>query len=494
MVWRMLHCLVVVLSAIWIVLSPATANAEWLTRLVLTGERASAKAALQASPVERLTRAIRASAPGRSVPLLGATVSQEGHWTFVNATGEAMTASGPDEIRRIIPLLTGGFAGKPGMILADDVLLQHAERVKLLPPLSDLSVLVRNDVYPLARRSDRLLAEVRPAVLVPAVDRKAFGLTLDQLARPLARADVRILALTIDGPETLPRRPPTDGDGKPAIDAIDPYKLPAALSALSGQTAVVVGRQDGALLSFRLPSGGERTVLVDDLVGAAARHDVNLVILHATAARQPGTRNWLWQRIEVSGLEQARERPTFADFLDALAGGDRAAPLEVTAVEQTNGRVRLTVARSPGAGGGVGDYLAELAPEITGRVVSVRADAYVMSTARKDELARRLVPGIPADLQLLYVAGLVAGLLGAAVAWRWWTRLWPPEQPTDYASSVGYQLARGARLALFLLLFLPLAGVPAALWQIARQAWEVMTLTARFFSNLTQRRSESQPG
>ena len=34
--------------------------------------------------------------------------------------------------------------------------------------------------------------------------------------------------------------------------------------------------------------------------------------------RQPGGRNWLWQRIAVGGLDDALKRATLGDFLDAL--------------------------------------------------------------------------------------------------------------------------------------------------------------------------------
>ena len=33
-------------------------------------------------------------------------------------------------------------------------------------------------------------------------------------------------------------------------------------------------------------------------------------------------RNWLWQKVEVKGLEQAMRHARFADFLDALGGAN----------------------------------------------------------------------------------------------------------------------------------------------------------------------------
>ncbi|HMS77966.1 MAG TPA: MFS transporter, partial [Burkholderiaceae bacterium] len=45
---------------------------------------------------------------------------------------------------------------------------------------------------------------------------------------------------------------------------------------------------------------------------------VALVLLQSDKALQPGGRNWLWQTQEVKGLDDALNRSTLADFLDAL--------------------------------------------------------------------------------------------------------------------------------------------------------------------------------
>ena len=60
---------------------------------------------------------------------------------------------------------------------------------------------------------------------------------------------------------------------------------------------------------------------VRDLLAAADAADVNLIILESSSTpRQPGGRNWLWQRIEVKGLEEGLQRPRLADVLNAVGG------------------------------------------------------------------------------------------------------------------------------------------------------------------------------
>ncbi|MFZ4808938.1 MAG: hypothetical protein ACOYLQ_16920 [Hyphomicrobiaceae bacterium] len=463
----------------WLVLllavAPAPAGADWLTRILAASERAGGKAAIiGAGALDRLARHIKTAAAGKSGPVLGAAVSHEGHWTFVNAAGERLTAGNADEMRRIIPVLTGaGGEVKPTLVLSEDSIFRHREHLGALPPSSGLAVLVGTEAYPLVRRGEALFAEARPGVLIETTGRAAFEEAAYQLARPLQRSEVRILSLAVDGPQTLPRLPALGADGRPLTDLIDPYRLPAALSVMTGQTAVVIGRVEGTLLNFRLPAGGERSLLLADLTAAAARHDVNLIVLQAPAARQPGTRTWLWQRVEVKGLEQARDRSTLADFVDALAGSDRAAPMTVGAAAHDSGRTRLTL-RQPDAGSGVGSLVADLTAEVTGRIVSAGADAYLVSADRQTELQQRLVPGIPAGLQYGYVGLLVAGLIGLPAARRWWLRLWPPEQRADYAGAAGYQAARIVKLLVFVLAFLPLVGLPAAVWHTVRQTADLL--------------------
>ena len=74
---------------------------------------------------------------------------------------------------------------------------------------------------------------------------------------------------------------------------------------------------------------------------------------------------------------------------------------------------------------------------------------------------------------------MILGLVAWPVAWRWWTRLWPAEERTQYESATGYMLARGARLLLYLLVFTPLAGIPAFAWLCLLQLWNMLTWPVR---------------
>jgi hypothetical protein len=91
-------------------------------------------------------------------------------------------------------------------------------------------------------------------------------------------------------------------------------------------------------------------------------------------------------------------------------------------------------------------------------------------TARQQELAARLVPGIPAMAQVLYLVGLILALPGLAVLRHWWAGVWPPEARGDYGGGLGWLAARAVRGAAFVVLFMPLLGLSATLWQLATLA------------------------
>ena len=99
---------------------------------------------------------------------------------------------------------------------------------------------------------------------------------------------MRVLALRPGGPDSLKTVPRYDAATKGAmVDEIDPASLGRGLSSLGGQTAVLSGRVEAGQLFYRPSSGAERQIPLDEIERAAARADVNLVILQSTVASQP---------------------------------------------------------------------------------------------------------------------------------------------------------------------------------------------------------------
>ncbi len=336
-----------------------------------------------------------------------------------------------------------------------------------------------------ADASGALLAEVRPHLRVSLDEAGLFDEGIAQLERPLSRASIRTLALEPGGPAALSSTPRLEPGTKAAlVDRIDPAELSSALRSVRGQTVLITGRVEDNLLRFRPESGPEQSLKIVDVIAAAKDADVNLVLLHAPVPRQPGGRNWLWQRIAVDGLDDALKRATFGDFLDAL-GANRGA-FRITVARDGDGRVLLHAApeglTSAPITGVVGEWVTGAVSHITGEVVTSAVDVYARDEARQSELDSRIVPYIPSDYQFAYIIGLVAGVMGWHVARAWWVRLWPAEQRAEYTSALGYRAAQVARFLAYFLVFLPVVGLPAVFVSLMLQLFGVVMLPFRFLS------------
>jgi hypothetical protein len=220
----------------------------------------------------------------------------------------------------------------------------------------------------------------------------------------------------------------------------------------------------GTVLHYRASSGPERMFMLDDLRKAAAAHDVNVVIIESASARQPGTRNWFWQRVALTRLDGPRANPALPDLIGQLTGG---VPVETDAI--TFGELRTSfqlVGIGRGIGGGwtapVSETWRDFAPEVTGTIVASGLRLDLTSRPRQRELDARFVPGIPSLIQVGYLIFVFIGFAGLSVAREWWQRLWPLEARTDYARRAGYWAARSVRGTIFLLAFMPLVGVVSA--------------------------------
>ena len=497
-------------------LAPSAA-ADWRSSLNTAAERIGIRSTTVGS-LDRAIAALKAFSASAKGATLVAAVSQEGHWTFANKLGETFTAASSDELKRVVATLAPELSAAAGpearltLLLTEESVFNHRARLKDLPKGSDLRLVVSDGVLPLRIRGDlirtdpvaTIYAEIRPNLLVTLTDRTHFDEAVWQLRRPLKTAHVRVLALQPGGPQTVNGVPKLDpATRRPLIDRLDPLRAADGIRVLRGQTVIIVGRVDGKLLYVRGSSGPEQSVIVGDLVQAAATADVNLLLLQSASARQPGARNWFWQSTEVSGLDRALARAQLSDLLAVLGTNERpltitAALSEPAAAETISGRVTLTVVPdvSPGLldtvlagrateaiGAAVTGAINDMMTGLTGTVLITNAKLHLQTRDRTKVLAGRLLPSVPTGWIETYVAGLLLGLLTWRRTSRWWQRLWPQERRNDYASAIGFQSARAARQLLRLILFLPLAGLAAMLALVvdwvrpARTAQAVPTTT-----------------
>ncbi|KAB2846877.1 MAG: hypothetical protein F9K44_14555 [Hyphomicrobiaceae bacterium] len=423
----------------------------------------------------------------RSRALLAHLIA-EGHWRFLNAKGEVVTASNREEVKRAIATLLpeAGFEGgrnlsQLALFLTDETAVSAGAKLAELPREAALLVIVASAAYAVDRQTvagaERLFARSNASLLVEIKDLVSLRETFWQLSRPLSGSGLRLIALE-PGLEVskspAPSRKPAAGE----INAIDPANLKVALAALKGETAVLTGRIADDMLWYQPRNGPRRSLALDELSRIAEAADANVIVLETRSTKQPGTRNWLFLSRGFKGLTPslaAGQEAATGDLIAAFAAVQ--GNFVVRVLEHPGGRFALTampakmVDVKPGEERrGIKSYWQGALSVFTGDMVVEKIWMTAKSRARQGELDVRIVPGLPSWLQLTYAALIASGFLGLPTAWAWYGRLWPAEDRAEYANRVGYLAAEGFRRALFAGLFLPLSGPLALPVQIVRSA------------------------
>lgn len=425
--------------------------------------------------LEDVARHVAALPADAAYTAIAAAATEVGHWRLVNRAGEPFTASGPNELAQALRTLAPEAEGRPDRLriyLTPATVFRYPAAIADLPIQAALSVLIEGRALALQRTgngsTDRLRLMAGPRLAIEASDRALFDEIAWQLRRPLDKPAVRTLSIEPGGPALLRRTPEIDPATRRARpDAIDPGQLARALGSLQGQIVLLAGRPDGTRLVYRPAAGAEGGFDLGDLWAYATRAETNLIAMATSSARQPGSRNWLWQRIELGNVEKALQAIDLGGLLLALAGDGRS--LIVTGRWGGADRVELEIRPQRQAGlvpaGPVADAVSgtwsDIVAETAGALTVSAMRASMTSATRQAELDRRLVPLVPSVLQWGYLGLVVLGLVGLPTLRAWWRRIWPHESPADYGNWIAHRLAGGVRGLMFGLFFMPLASLPA---------------------------------
>lgn len=412
---------------------------------------------------------------------LAAEAGADGHWRLVSRQGETFSAATPEELKRgfatLLPPAARAAEPRITIHVTDESVFRHPGAIATLPPAVWIFMRATDASFRIIREGSgpapRLLLELRASdvrsagrgIFVELTDRARFDEVRYQLARRWERPRTRLLALEPGVAQAAAAKGATGTkDAKVArsdplpIVTVDPDRMRRSFAGISGATALLAGRIEGERLVYQPSTGPERSILIRDYISAARERDVDLILLGANAARQPGTRNWLWLKSDIAGLERSLDAASLGSALAGLAGDG--AGIAVALTFDGADRVRLTArpisTQGPRPIGS--EWLTDIVSSVTGTASTMRIEADLGSRARREELAARVLPGVPSRVQYVLFAALLLGVLAFPVAWRWWQRIWPAESPGEYAGTFGYRAAQAARSLAFAAVFLPLAG------------------------------------
>lgn len=472
------------------------AEAGWLSALVRDAGEAGARSASHAHPnLGAVGRAAEHLSALKAAPkgALAAHATPEGHWQFVNRDGQIFTAGTAEELQRAGAALSPDLASgnnKLTLYLSEDSVFANRQYLDKLPGDADLHVVTDDGAFALVRKgdakSDQLFAKVKPNLTMELGEQALFDEATSALGRTLNKSNIRTIALEPGASKLLPSAPRIDTATKAAlVDQLDPVHLANAFQSIKGQTALVTGRVENGKLFFKPASGPELSRDIGELMSAAAQNDVNLVVLHADTPRQPGGRNWLWQKIEVGGLNEAMTKATFGDFLEALAA--KSGPLTLSAEHDGAGRIAINAKPgedSAGITASASHTMDEWLGHVTGEVVIKAAEFHVRDKPSQAETDAQLIPGIPSYVQIPYFVGMICGVFGFITVRGWWRRLFGEAVRHEGEGgwryrfrTLPYSLAQALG---FWLLFLPVVGFPALMWGMAVELWDKVTAPFRW--------------
>jgi hypothetical protein len=318
-------------------------------------------------------------------------------------------------------------------------------RFRALPAGAERHVVIGGSSYRLLpTHAEPRYALVHPAVGVEVRGNALLKAALERLDRPLAQAGVRILILEPGGPKTLPTALLTDAGAAAQTARLDPASLPDALPGLSGQMLVVCARGEADLIYVRPSAGPERSLAVSELMAAANKADVALIVLQFGAMPEPagiGT---------CPGGGRPAGESTLADILNAVAALGRQTPVTIALA----GRLEALDATV------VGDLGAGL----------IR-----LGDARQRRLGGGLVGDIPFLVPPIYFGLVLLGWLGTPVAIEVWRVIWRVGDRSEYtAGGAGYWAARTVSFLVFALIFQPLTAVVTAPVNLVPQIWRAV--------------------
>ena len=485
--------------------APCPAAANWLSELGHIATTAGKTGGRLAGDVSGGLRA-GATAISKLDPdvqkfAIAAEALPDGAWRLRNAAGETITATGPEGLGAALKglQLEGSDTSKLKVFIDEESAFRGREALDGLPKGAELHLATDDVTFPLVRRgggeTTELFAEIGGTAVLAMKDRKLFGEALWQLRRPLGKSGLRVLSLDPGGPKafaSLARRSP---EGMPLAETIDPAELDGALYSLRGGTALVTGKIEDGVLAFTGPSGAEGTLKVTDLMAAAERSDVNIFLLDAGAAKQPGGTTWLFQERGIAKLDEAMAKANLGDFIAALSKGQ--GRLEVGADWGAGGHFRLSVkpadsdlpvpvaaSEGPSLAEQSVEFALDLAGRAAGNVAPQSLSAGLNGRDRQWDLDNRLVPGVPAGWQIWALTGLLFGTVAFFETRRWWRfamrRLGLAERPGTWGS----WFAQGS---IYWLLFTPILGWATFVALIVRMTVQQFVDLVTFLGSLGRR-------
>ena len=201
---------------------------------------------------------------------------------------------------------------------------------------------------------------------------------------------------------------------------------------------------------------------------------MNLIILDTASPVQAGVKGLFGTRSHFPGLEQALQQKTIADFLDVLASSDTS--IVLTAQREGTRYIALSSLPRKFPAQSEPSLLSE-APRLIMHTIHIIAP----DRSETEEHDRRIISWLPSWVLITLLGNAVLGVMSWSTSWsNWWRRLWKPSLRDISSNALSWYFLRIVRVLAYFVLFLPIVGGPAFLYDIAMTVFGVIKFLLRW--------------
>lgn len=293
-------------------------------------------------------------------------------------------------------------------------------------------------------------------ISVAVSDIASLKTVLWQLQRPVTSSKIRLVQLADSAEVVLAKQ---NYGSKLVVDEVGVNKVIDAISSMRQQTLIISAKiNNGVLIQ------GKHKIALADLEAAAAKRDVNLIVLESDKPKKT-----LLQLAKDWQLKQNSDvllSYSSGDFFNAFSPKNVSdvVPIEIAPSGQLRTALHFEQTKSEKAieieSKGLDLSLLPL------RVLTNSVTLYQPNEARTKELDRRIDPRLPSWVHITLLFSFVMGIVAVHASWFLYQKLWRSPNKANYKNWFLFILAYVVHRLSFVLFYLPLLGFLSPIYLI----------------------------
>ena len=413
----------------------------------------------------------------------------------LNTTDLIPNSSGSFDIR----LADGRRASLDTLIASGEDLSQHALMIRSIDVPSELSYFdsIPNGLPVLiSNRNQQVFELVRSAkpnlkyknINIPLSTSTSIRTALYNFDKPLLASNPRFISLSRKKTNPLPENVYAS---KSVLEKTSADTLLFDLDKIKNQSIVLSGKiSDGKLHSGKQAGFG---VSISELTELAAKNDINLVILESS--KPESLLKHLAKKQDLTANNISTFNQSTGDFINQLSDSKNISGLELSFSSSGKSQVAISTKTDNLI---TSTNVLSLPDSKSGNILAptiLRLLAHSIRIYRPDEVRSLELADIEKEftrqknkeefrqlLPWLYTAlSVFTGFWAIEYVNQLWRRIWPKPDPQKYNNRFIHGLLQASRFIFYLLLLLPLVGLPCAIFKFFKILLNILVMIKNLF-------------